>query len=70
MTVTPVTLVRHGNDPRFPEVRIPGSLTGAALKAALTVHLTAAGVTCDLVLQVLDDVRQDPGGLARWVTVI
>ncbi len=70
MTVTPVTLIRQGDDPRFPQVRIPGSLAGAALKAALTVRLTAAGVTCDLILEILDDVRQNPAGLARWVTVI
>lgn len=67
--MTPVTLVRHGDDPRFPQVRIPGSLSGAALKATLTVRLTAAGVTCDLILEILDEIRQDPDGLTRWVTV-
>jgi hypothetical protein len=45
-------------------------VSGSELKHELYVRLEAHGVTCDRILDILDDVRARPDRLAAWVSVV
>lgn len=45
-------------------------MSGSELKQELYVRLEAHGVTCDRILDILDDIRARPDRLAAWVSVV
>jgi hypothetical protein len=68
--VTPITLKSFSSGPVYPHVRVSGSVRGADLKQELYVMLEAHGVTCDRILDILDDVKARPERLSAWVSVM
>jgi hypothetical protein len=68
--VTPITLKSFSSGPVYPHIRVSGSVSGSELKHELYVRLEAHGVTCDRILDILDDVRARPDRLAAWVSVV
>lgn len=68
--MTPITLKSFSSGPVYPHIRVSGSVSGADLKQELYARLEAHGVTCDRILDILDDVRARPERLPAWVSVV
>lgn len=68
--MTPITLKSFSSGPVYPQVRVSESVRGSELKQELYARLEAHGVTCDRILDILDDVRARPERLAAWVSVV
>lgn len=67
--MTPITVKSFASGPVYPHIRVSGSLSGSELKQELYVRLEAHGVTCDRILDILDDIRARPDRLPAWVSV-
>ncbi len=67
--VTPITLKWFANRPVYASITIPAGTEGSELKRVLYSSLESHGVTCDRILDILDDVRADPTRLSAWVNV-
>lgn len=67
--MTPIALKWFADRPVYAGITIPEGTQGAELKRLLLSRLEAHGVTCDRILDILDDVRADPSRLSAWVTV-
>ncbi len=67
--MTPITLKWFADRPVYAGITIPADAAGPELKRLLLTRLEAHGVTCDRILDILDDVRADPSRLSAWVSV-
>ena len=67
---TPLAPSRPAGRPIYPTVRVSGDLGLPDLKRELLVGLERCGVTCDRIVEVIDQVRADRARLAYWVSVV
>ena len=64
--MTPVPLSKPGGQPVFPMLRISRD---SDLKQQVLSVLMAHGVTCDRILEIMDQVKSNPDALHRWFQV-
>lgn len=64
--MTPVAFTRRTGTPYFPLAEITPS---GNLKQEVLRVLESHGVTCDRILEIMDDVKSDPSALERWFRV-
>ena len=64
--MTPVALSRRSGAPFFPLAELT---PGGNLKQEILAVLASHGVTCDRILEIMDEVKADPGALDRWLVV-
>lgn len=69
--MTPITLKSTRPGPVYPLIALAATFGSTAeLKRNMLLALESHGITCDRILDMIDDVKVDPGRLDQWVRVL